>query len=185
MPEAEIKHVMRVNDRFIKFLSEAEGRKAQSYDDATGKPVNAGEHVRGVLTIGVGHTGRDFKAGDVWSEQQIDEALVADVSWSVNAVNEYVKVPLGQNQFNALVSFVFNVGADAFRKSTLLKLLNGDTNADGIVDQPPDYNAVPTQLRRWIYAGDVKVQGLINRREHEIALWNEPDTGVVQQHADA
>ena len=74
-----------------------------------------------------------------------------------------VKVPLNQNQFDALVSFVFNVGNNAFRDSTLVKVLNA-----GHFDQ------VPTQLRRWIRDNGKIVKGLINRREKEIALWNTP-----------
>jgi lysozyme len=76
-------------------------------------------------------------------------------------VNESVTVPLNQNQFDALVSFSFNVGDNAFRGSTLLKLLNQG-----------QYDQVPAQLRRWVRDNGHVVQGLINRREKEIVLWN-------------
>jgi lysozyme len=70
---------------------------------------------------------------------------------------------LNQNQFDALVSFAFNVGDGAFRSSTLLRLLNQG-----------QYDQVPAQLRRWNMDNGHVVQGLINRRNKEIALWNTP-----------
>ena len=82
---------------------------------------------------------------------------------ATNAINHNVKVPLSQNQFDALVSFVFNIGQSAFIESTLLRVLN-----EG------DYKAVPQQLRRWIYDNGSVVQGLINRRQKEIDFWNGP-----------
>ena len=76
------------------------------------------------------------------------------------AVNDGVQVALNQNQFDALVSFAFNVGRQGFKSSTLLKKLN-----QGLYDE------VPAQLRRWNKTGGNVIQGLVNRREKEIALW--------------
>ena len=70
---------------------------------------------------------------------------MGDVKWAVDTVNNAVKVKLQQNQFDALVSFTFNVGEGAFKSSTLLQKLNAG-----------DYAAVPGELDRWIYAGDKK-----------------------------
>jgi lysozyme len=67
---------------------------------------------------------------------------------------------LNQNQFDALCCFTFNVGLDAFTKSTLLRVIN-----EGMLDQ------VPTQMRRWIFDNGVKVAGLQNRRDKEILIW--------------
>jgi lysozyme len=89
--------------------------------------------------------------------------LGQDLEGAERTVNEAVTVPLNQNQFDALVSFTFNVGNGAFRGSTLLKLLN-----------QRQYDQVPTQLRRWVMDNGHVVQGLVNRREKEIALWNAP-----------
>ena len=84
-----------------------------------------------------------------------------DLERFCEAVDEIIDVDLSQNQFDALVIFCFNVGIDAFKRSTLLKLLN-----DG------DYKSVPEQLMRWTKAGGKQSNGLINRRKAEIMLWN-------------
>ena len=83
-----------------------------------------------------------------------------DVKPAEQAVGGGVKVALSQNQFDALVSFAFNVGNGAFLGSTLLKVLNQG-----------QYDQVPTQLLRWTRSGGQVVQGLVNRRQNEIKLW--------------
>jgi lysozyme len=95
------------------------------------------------------------------TNQQVIDLLSQDVKPAEQAVNNGAKVPLSQNQFDALVSFTFNVGTGAFNGSTLLKVLNQKQYAD-----------VPTQLLRWTRAGGQVVQGLVNRRQNEIKLWN-------------
>ena len=77
------------------------------------------------------------------------------------AVNDGVTVALKPYQFDALVSFSFNVGVSAFKNSTLLSVLNEGK-----------YDEVPGQLGRWVFSGGHKVQGLVNRRENEVKLWN-------------
>jgi lysozyme len=104
---------MKTSEVGLKKLSIREGRRKKAYLDTKGIP-----------TIGVGHTGPEVYIGLVWTEQQIDDAFADDIKWAEDAVNHYVKVPLTQYQFDALVSFVFNIGDTAFRRSTLLKLLN-------------------------------------------------------------
>jgi lysozyme len=83
-----------------------------------------------------------------------------DVSDFEECVEVYVKAPLAQHQYDALVSFALNVGCAALRDSTLLRRLNDR-----------DYNAVPAQLMRWVYAGGRKRHGLINRRKSEVEQW--------------
>lgn len=149
---------MEVNDRFFEFIKQEEGCVLTAYQD-TG----------GVWTIGYGHTGH-VQPGEVWTLEQAKEQLVKDAKTAIDCVNGKVKVPLTQNQFNALVSFVFNIGTGAFTTSTLLRRLN-----DG------KYGDVPAQLRRWVYDGTGNPV-LRNRREHEVALWNEDghtDTAAV------
>jgi lysozyme len=94
-------------------------------------------------------------------ETQATELLLKDIKIAEDAVNKKVNMILTQNQFDALVCFVFNVGASNFIKSTLLKVLN-----DGLLDK------VPTQFMRWVYANKVFVKGLENRRKAEVNLWN-------------
>jgi len=112
-----------------------------------------------VWTIGYGHTA-DVRANDVITEEEALSFLRQDVAESERAVNQYVHVPLTQNQFDALVSFVFNLGVGSFRTSTLLKKLNAG-----------DYDGVAQEFGRWIHAGGKKLPGLVRRREAERALF--------------
>lgn len=116
----------------------------------------------GIPTIGWGHTGKDVKIGmEPITQEQADKWLEQDVAEAEAAVNKYVKVPLLQHQFDALVSFVYNVGAGAFAKSTLVKVLNNKS-----------YHAVVPQMKRWIYGSGNKVlKGLVHRRNVEAHLW--------------
>lgn len=155
---------MTVGQSGKNLFKEWEGLVTHVYLDSGGEP-----------TIGIGHlltrsertSGKIIIQGQAVSyqngltEQQCWELLDQDLDGAEKAVNEAVTVPLSQNQFDALVSFVFNVGTGAFRGSTLLKLLN-----------QAQYNQVPAQLRRWVRDNGKVVQGLVNRREKEIALWN-------------
>ena len=93
-------------------LEVREGKRNKAYLDTKGTP-----------TIGVGHTGPEVHLGLVWSDAQVEQALAEDIKWAEAAVNK-VTATLTQNQFDALVSFVFNIGASAFLKSTMFKLLN-------------------------------------------------------------
>ena len=157
---------MQVGQSGKKLFQEWEGLELNEYLDSGGAP-----------TIGVGHlmTRSERMSGKIiikgkgvvyrkgLTVQQCWDLLDQDLDSAEASVNSMVKVPLNQNQFDALVSFVFNVGNNAFRDSTLLKVLNA-----GHFDQ------VPTQLRRWIRDNGKIVKGLINRREKEISLWNTP-----------
>jgi lysozyme len=117
----------------------------------------------GIWTIGYGHT-KDVKADQVVSMETADAFLVADAEDAVAAVRRYVKVSLTQNQFDALVSFTFNLGAGNLRSSTLLRLLNAG-----------QYNSVPEQLNRWnkgrVGGKLVVLNGLTRRRSAEGAMF--------------
>ena len=155
---------MQMSPQGLQLLEQWEGFELEVYNDSAGLP-----------TIGVGHlltkselssgkitiNGVSVKYSDGLTQQQVTDLLAQDVEPAAAAVNNGVKVPLNQNQFDALVSFTFNVGAAAFTGSTLLKLLN-----------QKQYDQVPTQLLRWTRAGGRVVQGLVNRRNNEIKLWN-------------
>ena len=138
-----------------------EGFRSDLYNDAAGH-----------CTIGYGHlvhhgrcSGREpaeFRRG-ITREEAL-EILVKDADVAADAVNRLVKVPLEQNQFDALVSFVFNVGGGAFADSTLLRELNAGR-----------YERVPSELARWVKAGGTTLQGLVNRRKAEGALFSSGD----------
>jgi lysozyme len=155
---------MQMSPHGLELLEQWEGFKLTVYKDSAGLP-----------TIGVGHllTKSELSSGKITingvpvsyanglTEQQVTDLLGQDVRPAASAVNSNVKVDLNQNQFDALVSFTFNVGVGAFTGSTLLKVLNQG-----------QYDQVPTQLLRWTRAGGQVVQGLVNRRNNEIKLWN-------------
>jgi GH24 family phage-related lysozyme (muramidase) len=96
----------------------------------------------------------------VINEQQAYKYLREDLYDFEAAVNKFVKVPLNDNQFSALVSFAFNVGSGAFKSSTLLKKLN-----------QKDYEGAADQFDKWIYAKGQVLNGLIRRRKAEKELF--------------
>ena len=112
-----------------------------------------------IPTIGYGHT-KGVRMGQRISLAQAEQFLLEDVDWAEGAVNSLVKVRLSQNQFDALVSFVFNIGAGAFSKSTLLKYLNAG-----------DYSSAANQLLRWNKQAGKELKGLTKRRQEERALF--------------
>lgn len=150
---------MRLSDAGIAAIKHRESCRLEAYKD---------EH--GLWTIGWGHLltqseltsgkcqGEDWRHGI--TQAAADRQLASDVEWTEVAVDDSVTVPLRQNQFDALVSFAYNVGISAFRDSTLLKRLNDDRFA-----------AVPLQMRRWVYVGPLHSNGLESRRESEIRQW--------------
>ena len=114
----------------------------------------------GYLTIGYGHLVRDGEDFGVISEAKATELLAADLGTAERAVERLIPIPLKQRQFDALVSFTFNLGAGALQASTLRKrLLSGD------------FDDIPYQLSRWTIAGGRKLKGLILRRAAEARLF--------------
>lgn len=154
---------MKMSKDGLLLLRQGEGFKNHVYPDSGGAP-----------TIGVGHlltksekssgkiviNGESVKFKSGLSDQQVLDLLTQDLNPAEDCVNELVRVPLKQNQFDALVSFTFNVGEPSFRNSTLLKSLNAGL-----------YDRVPEQLKRWVYDNGKRVDGLVNRRNNEIGLW--------------
>ena len=99
------------------FITHEEGEKLLAYKCAAGKD-----------TIGVGHTGPDIKPKMVITKERSQELLTKDLARFEAAVNRMVTVPLNQCQFNALVSFAFNLGEGSLSRSSLLKLINAKGN---------------------------------------------------------
>jgi len=102
---------------------------------------------------------------------QAEALLKQDVKHAEDGVKVLVEVPLTRYQFDALVSFVFNVGWGNFKRSTLLKKLNSG-----------DYAAVPTELKKWRKAGGKVLAGLVKRREATAKLWCKQYNKQQQQH---
>ena len=129
-----------------------EGLRLQAYRDATG-----------VWTIGYGHTAT-ARAGLVWTASDAEMAFLRDVASAEQVVRRYVQAPLTQGQFDALVSFVFNLGPVKFASSTLLKLINGN-----------QFARAAGEFGRWVYGTvsgrRVKLSGLEKRRADEAKLF--------------
>ncbi len=120
-----------------------------------------------VLTIGYGHTGKDVTEGLVWTKERAEEVFQQDIAERAEelyfALDYGIRDSLTDNQFGALVSFVYNEGISAFKSSTMLRLIN-----------TRQYEAASEQFPRWIYQGDEKLGGLIRRRAAERALFDTP-----------
>ena len=114
-------------------------------------------------TIGWGHVIKSIdNIKEPITATQAEELLQNDIKWAEKAVNKNVKVTLTQNQFDALVCLVFNIGATNFTASTLLKFLNLEL-----------WDKIPVQFARWVYSNKVFIKGLENRRRAEISLWKD------------
>ena len=137
--------MMRYSADGIKLTKEFEKCRLSAYPD-----------VKGVPTIGWGHTGPEVFIGLKWTQEQCDQQLVLDSLHAQNAVNSLVHVNLTQEEFDSLVDFVFNIGAGAFQRSTMLRLLN---------DDQLDFAA--NEFEKWKYSGGKEIAGLIRRRAAE------------------
>jgi lysozyme len=118
----------------------------------------------GKLTIGYGHVivaGEEFQASGI-SQKIAENILKQDVSMLEEAMAKFITANLSQNQFDALTSFIYNIGIKAFEKSTLLRLLNEGKSEEAAAE-----------FFKWIYAGKVAQTGLIRRRAAEKQLFME------------
>ena len=131
-----------------------------------------------ILTIGYGHTGKvrgsKITLQTTITPEEAETLLKEDLTRFEKAVDSLVKVPLNSNQFDALVSFVFNIGINAFSGSTLLKLLNSG-----------NYKDASQQFKRWIYGNGKKaLEGLVKRRTAEEKLFNTPVLKALESPND-
>jgi len=149
---------MKIGKQGLQVLQHYEGLRLASYDDGVG-----------VWTIGWGTTvinGVPVKPGMKITAVQADNFLLADLAVFEKAVNDSVTVPLTQNEFDALVVMAYNIGAGAFKSSTLVKELNKGNKCE-----------VPVQMMRWTKAKGKTLAGLVKRRQSEGDLFK---LGVVK-----
>ena len=142
----------RISDIGLKKLKEFEGLRKEAYYDAAGVP-----------TIGYGHT-HGVRMGDVISEYWAEMFLKADL-YDVEKQVDSLGLELNQPQFDALVSFAFNLGFYKLKTSTLLKTIK----------EGGSMRAIKKEFKRWVYAGGKKLRGLERRREWEARRFFEPD----------
>ncbi len=114
----------------------------------------------GKWTIGYGHT-NNVKQGDTCTQSEAEEYLKEDLKVAEDAINAQ-GLSLSQQQFDALVSFVYNIGTGNFQSSTLLKRLRQDTE---------DYETLEYEWKRWKYSNKQVLKGLVRRRAAEWSLY--------------
>jgi len=144
---------MQISFNGIESLKDLEGLRLNAYLDSAG-----------IATIGYGTIkidGKPVEMGMTCTEQEATVYLQADLAWAQTAVNQLVRVSLTQPEFDALVSFVYNVGQGAFAKSTMLRKLNAG-----------DYEGAAKEFPRWNIAGGKVVKGLVARRRIEQAMFS-------------
>jgi lysozyme len=142
---------MKTSQAGIDLIKKWEGMSLTVYKDAVGLP-----------TVGYGHL---LKPGEVFgtlTSAGAETLLRGDLQATEKVINQSVLYALEQHQFDAVVSLVFNIGAGAFKKSTLLKKLNETKNR----------HKAATEFGRWILAGDKVLDGLIKRRAEEALMFN-------------
>ncbi|RJG10929.1 lysozyme [Pseudomonas cavernicola] len=140
---------MNASDAGLALIQDFEGLRLTTYRDSVG-----------VLTIGWGHTGPDVVQGMAIDRAEAERLLRDDLHDAERAIQRLVTVPLKQHQFDALVSFTFNLGSGNLQGSTLLRKLNAK-----------DYTGAGSEFSRWNKAGGRVLSGLIRRRAAERALF--------------
>ena len=142
--------LMKLGERGTEILKYFEGCKLTAYQDSVG-----------VWTIGYGHT-KGVYDGMTITQDQAEQMLLSALEEYEGYIENMVTVPLTQNQFDALVVWVYNLGPTNFKNSTLLKELNAG-----------NYNAAGQEITRWNKAGGKVLAGLVKRREAEAELFND------------
>ncbi len=140
---------MNISAEGIALIKKFEGCELEAYKCSAG-----------VWTIGYGHT-KDVVEGMTITQEQAEEMLVEELHEYEKYVNESTTVALSQNQFDALVSWVYNLGPANLKASTMLKVLNSGK-----------YEDVPAQIKRWNKAGGKVLEGLVRRRAAEACLFS-------------
>lgn len=143
---------MKISQEGIALIKHYEGCKLESYQCSAG-----------VWTIGYGST-KNVKEGMSIDAEKAEQLLVKDLAIFEKEVANLVSVPLEQNQYDAIVSWTFNLGSSNLKASTMLKVLN-----NGV------YEAVPEQLKRWNKVKGVVNDGLVKRRKSEALLFEGKD----------
>jgi Phage-related lysozyme (muraminidase) len=141
---------MKTSNKGIDLIKKYEGLRLKAYKCPAG-----------VWTIGYGHTGADVAEGLEITEERADELLLSDIAQFENHVNSVVESTIKQNQFDALVSFAFNLGGLSLKNSTLLKRVNAN----------PIDPAISDELKRWVNEKGKPLAGLVKRRAEEAELY--------------
>lgn len=144
---------MELSPQGLLLITRFEGFREKMYLDAAGLP-----------TIGYGHLLKPAETllyAQGMDKNSAEALLRVDVRVAQQAVGRLIRVPLRQSQFDALVSFTYNLGSGVLERSTLRRVVNR-----------AEYDDVPEQLMRYVYAGGRKLAGLVRRRQAEAKLFS-------------
>lgn len=139
---------MKISQSGRDLIARFEGLRLEAYQDSVG-----------VWTIGYGHT-KGVYPGQVITLEQANAFLDDDLATHASGIFKYVTVKLNQNQFDALVSFHFNLGPDILRNSQLLNYINTQ-----------QWQNAASEMKKYVYAGGQLLEGLVNRRNAEAELF--------------
>ncbi len=145
---------MQPSQACLNLIKQFEGCKLQAYQDQ-----------KGIWTVGYGCTGYNIQRGTVWTQAQADQQLAQRVAAFASQVTAAVGLKVNQNQFDALVSLCYNIGPQALRGSTLIRLIN-----------QRDYADAANEFLKWDRAGQSVDPGLLRRRKAEQKLFLTPTT---------
>jgi len=151
-PKSGVRTNMHISAEGLSLIKKFEGCELKAYRCAAN-----------VLTIGYG-TIKNVTEGMEITQEEAETLLQEEMHEYEGYINDMVKVPLKQHQFDAMVSWVFNLGSGNLSSSSLLKKLNNS-----------EYDEVPAQIRRWNKAGGKVLDGLIRRREAEAKMFMNQD----------
>ena len=140
---------MNISKNGIELIKEFEGLKLESYKCPAG-----------IWTIGYGHTGKNIIKGMKITKKEAEDYLCNDLKIHSKYIKRLVKVEINQNQTDALISLEYNIGYNAFKNSTLLKLLNQGK-----------YLEASKEFDKWVYSNNKKLKGLLLRRKKEKELF--------------
>ena len=143
---------MNISQEGIALIKRFEGCELEAYLDSVGIPTIAYGRIKNV------------RMGDTCTQEQAESWLEEELPEYEGYINDLVKVDLTQCQFDALCSWVYNLGPNNLKESTLLRVLN-----EG------DYSSVPAEIKRWNKAGGKVLEGLVRRREAEALLFEDKE----------
>lgn len=149
----EVRSPRAISQYGINLIKKYEGFRAKKYD-----PIPNDNKVE--WTIGYGHLIKPGEELEAITSAQAEELLRSDILWAEKTINDNIKVELAQHQYDALCSFVYNVGPKAFKDSTLLRKLNDK-----------DYTGAANEFPRWKKSSGKVLNGLIKRRAEERKLF--------------
>lgn len=146
---AALSALRHINADGLDLIKSFEGCKLAAYRD-----------IKGIITIGYGHTGADVYDGMTINQAAADMFLRTDLKRTEDGVNACLNVSVNDNQFSALVCLAYNIGLGSFSSSTLLKCLNANMNDKAV-----------REFERWDHANGVEIPGLLRRRQAERDLF--------------